>query len=82
MSTEGEIHQHITELIGEEHQLRSRLGSGEISVEAEHERLHAVETQLDQAWDLLRQREALRNAGGNPDNADVRPARVVEGYQG
>lgn len=82
MSTDGEIHQHITELIGEEHQLRSRLGSGEISVQTEHERLHAVETQLDQCWDLLRQRDALRNVGGNPDNADVRSARVVEGYEG
>lgn len=82
MSTNSEIHQQITELIAEEHQLRSQLGGGEISVETEHERLRAVETHLDQCWDLLRQRDALRNAGENPDNSDVRPARVVEDYLG
>jgi hypothetical protein len=37
--------------------------------------------QLDQCWDLLRQRRARRAAGQDPDAAAVRPADVVEHYQ-
>jgi hypothetical protein len=36
---------------------------------------------LDQCWDLLRQRRALRGAGRDPDEAHVRPAKVVENYE-
>ena len=39
-----------------------------------------VETELDQCWDLLRQRRALRETGGDPKDAQVRPADQVEGY--
>jgi hypothetical protein len=44
------------------------------------QRLHAVEVELDQCWDLLRQRRARRAAGQDPDVASVRPDTVVEGY--
>lgn len=44
------------------------------------QRLHAVEVELDQCWDLLRQRRARRSAGQDPDDASVRPDTVVEGY--
>jgi hypothetical protein len=46
----------------------------------EHARLQAVEVTLDQLWDLLRQRRALRDAGGNPDQASPRSTGTVEGY--
>ena len=44
------------------------------------ERLRAVEIELDRCWDLLRQRRALRNAGGDPEDAHVRDADTVERY--
>jgi hypothetical protein len=44
-------------------------------------RLETLKVQLDQCWDLLRQRRALREFGKNPDEAKVRPASVVEKYE-
>lgn len=44
------------------------------------ERLHAIEIELDQCWDLLRQRRARRSAGLDPDDATVRSETVVEHY--
>lgn len=43
-------------------------------------RLRSIEIELDQCWDLLRQRRARRVAGQDPDDAAVRPADVVEKY--
>ncbi len=43
-------------------------------------RLHSIEVELDQCWDLLRQRRARRAAGQDPDLAEVRPETVVERY--
>jgi hypothetical protein len=43
--------------------------------------MHAVEVQLDRCWDLLRQRRARRQAGQDPEQAQVRPASTVEHYQ-
>ena len=75
-----EIVKRIDELVAEEHRLtEAHVGEG-LSPE-ERGRLDAIEVQLDQAWDLLRQRRAQREYGGNPDNADVGPASTVEGYQ-
>jgi len=47
----------------------------------EQGRLHEIEVTLDQCWDLLRQRRARRAAGQDPDDVEVRPATVVEGYR-
>ena len=47
----------------------------------ELERLRQIELELDQCWDLLRQRRARRSAGQDPDQATERPERVVEKYQ-
>jgi hypothetical protein len=47
---------------------------------AQQDRLKSVEVQLDQAYDLLRQRRARRTAGQDPDEAAVRPEGVVENY--
>ena len=72
----------IRELVDEERELRSRLQRHEISEDEEHARLRALEVELDQCWDLLRQRRALRETGGDPREAHVRPPDEVEGYLG
>jgi hypothetical protein len=82
MSKDQGIHERISGLIAEEKSLRQLLGQGKISENEEHARLNDVEVQLDQCWDLLRQRDALRAVGQNPDDAEVRPASTVEGYTG
>lgn len=71
---------HIRELVAEEKALRARLQHGEIDTAQEHDRLRRLATELDQCWDLLRQRRALREGGGDPREAQVRPADEVEGY--
>jgi hypothetical protein len=69
----------IGALVEEEHTLE-RQAAGNGLDEAQQARLHEVEVQLDQCWDLLRQRRARRNAGQDPDAAQVRPEGTVEGY--
>ena len=44
-------------------------------------RLQTLHVELDQCWDLLRQRRALREFGEDPDKAQVRPPNVVENYE-
>jgi flagellar biosynthesis/type III secretory pathway chaperone len=68
---------HIKKLADEE----SRLYSKENLTNEEVKELHEMKVELDQCWDLLRQRNALRNAGKNPDQASVRPPNVVENYK-
>ena len=70
------IHETITRLVGEERELRA---SSEHTDE-DRARLRQLEEQLDQCWDLLRQRDALRDAGVDPDEAKPRPIGEVEGY--
>lgn len=70
----------IHELVAEEKELRARLQRGEISADEENQRLQHIEVQLDQCWDLLRQRRALRETGGDPREATARPPDQVEGY--
>ncbi|MGO4341066.1 DUF2630 family protein [Pedococcus sp. 2YAF34] len=82
MADDIDIQQHIRGLIDEEHGLRTQLGAGEISVEEENQRLRTIEVELDQCWDLLRQRRARREFGEDPTGAQVRDAKVVESYQG
>ena len=74
----------IERLVTEEHELRNREqvdAPDDDALEADRERLSAVEVELDRCWDLLRQRRALRDAGADPDEAQVRDADTVEGYQ-
>jgi hypothetical protein len=69
----------IGDLVEEEHALeRQALGHG--LDDDQEARLHEVEIQLDQCWDLLRQRRARRDAGQDPESAQVRPEGTVEGY--
>jgi Protein of unknown function (DUF2630) len=70
----------IHDLVSEEKELRDKLQHHEITESEEHARLRAIEVALDQCWDLLRQRRALRETGGDPREASVRPADEVEGY--
>ena len=72
----------INELVAEEKALREQLQHGEISESEENKRLRQLEIELDQCWDLLRQRRALRETGGDPRDAAVRPSDEVEGYLG
>jgi hypothetical protein len=82
MTDDETIHVHISDLVQEEKQLRRRLSAGEIGRDEEHARLAEIETRLDQYWDLLRQRDAKREFGDDPEQASVRSADVVERYRG
>jgi hypothetical protein len=80
MTSDRSILHHIDELVAEEHQLRSRHRGGEGLSDAERERMQELEVQLDQAWDLLRQRRAKAEYGDDPGNAEQRPPGEVETY--
>ena len=77
---DNQIHGHIEQLVSEEHQLWNRESAGQ-ATDDDRRRLEAVKVSLDQCWDLLRQRQALRDGGGNPDEAHVRPESIVENYR-
>jgi hypothetical protein len=67
---------HIKSLTEKEEELYGR----ENLSDADVKRLHEIKVELDQYWDLLRQRRALRNAGQNPNDAEKRSADIVENY--
>ena len=79
MATDSGIHEQISALVAEEKRLREQREQGAIEADEEVARLRDIEIQLDQCWDLLRQRNALRDAGADPDDATVRSAAEVEG---
>src|SRR5260370_1171668 len=76
-TTDHSILKKIQGLVHEEQHL---YGKGEL---ADHDqvRLEAIKIELDQCWDLLRQREARREFGQDPNDAKVRPPSVVERYK-
>mgnify|MGYP003577485246 FL=1 len=76
-STDKSVLQHIDELVTQEHRLQAQ----ESLTEDERARLRIIQVELDQSWDLLRQRRALRATGQDPDKAQVRPAEIVEKYE-
>lgn len=76
---ERDILDRVGELVAEERALRERsLGSG--LAEDQQRRLRDLEVQLDQCWDLMRQRRARSEYGANPDAARLRPPEEVENY--
>jgi Protein of unknown function (DUF2630) len=77
---DAQILQQIEKLVEEERNLRDRAAKGEMAGEA-HARLASLEIDLDRAWDLLRQRRALREFGENPESAHARDATTVEHYE-
>ena len=68
----------IERLLAEEHRMYER---GKLS-DADRVRLKEITVELDQLWDLLRQRRALREFGKDPNEARIRPPEVVEKYKG
>jgi hypothetical protein len=77
---DSQIHKQIEQLVAEEHELWERESSGQAE-ETDRRRMQELKVSLDQCWDLLRQRRALREANLDPDSADVRRPEVVEGYE-
>jgi hypothetical protein len=83
MSDES-IAARIDRLVTEEKELRGREQQDredDDSLEADRERLRAVEVELDRCWDLLRQRRAREEFGQDPDDAEARSAGTVENYK-
>ena len=76
MSDEADLGvlERISALVAEEHELRDEH-------EVDATRLRALEEELDQCWDLLRQRRARREFDQDPGEAHARSTSVVEGYQ-
>jgi hypothetical protein len=73
---EKDILSRIHALVDEEHGLRE----GTDHTDDQRTRIQELEVQLDQCWDLLRQRRAKSQYGEDPDEAEARPATEVEGY--
>jgi len=78
MKEEGKVLTHIQRLVSEEHQLFEHPKPSA----DQSKRLAEIQTELDQCWDLLRQRRALKETGHKPSEAHVRPASVVKNYEG
>lgn len=70
------ILERIESLIAEEHTLRGGAPA------PDPQRLLHLEQELDQCWDLLRQRRAKREFGEDPDSAEPRAIGTVENYEG
>jgi hypothetical protein len=68
---------HITKLTEREEHLYGK----ENLTDDDIKELHRVKSELDQYWDLLRQRRALRNAGENPNNAQMRSSDTIDNYE-
>ncbi len=78
--SDEDVMSSINALVDEERSLLHTAEHGGLD-EAQRQRLHALQVQLDQCWDLLRQRRAKREFGNNPNDAAPRDASTVEGYK-
>ena len=76
-SDDSSVLGHIDRLVKEEERLHRQ---NELE-DKDRLRLAQLKVELDQCWDLLRQRRALREFGEDPDKAKVRPAKIVENYE-
>jgi hypothetical protein len=80
---DSQVLDQINDLVDEENRLlHAHESEGEGLSSEEHARLEGLRTQLDQCWDLLRQRRAHEQYGLDPDEASVRDPETVEGYEG
>jgi len=75
-----EILDCIHNLVAHERRLRDLRDSGEVTEAVEMGRLAEIEESLDQMWDLLRRRRAMRSAGLDPDSVDLRPMLQANAY--
>ncbi len=73
---DSEIRSRIEALVEEERRLRE----GGEHTDEQRARLRQIEEDRDQLWDLIRQRDAKRQYGEDPDEAQPRPEQQVEGY--
>ncbi|GAA1570903.1 DUF2630 family protein [Kribbella sancticallisti] len=80
MPTDESVQEAIRRLVDEEHVLRANRAQRVDALATRGQRLQELEVELDQCWDLLRQRRALRAAGGDPEKATARPTGQVERY--
>lgn len=76
---DAEVLSHIDQLAREEHELWDKESRGE-AAEEDRLRLRRIQVTLDQCWDYLNQRRALRDAHRSPEEAKVRDADTVERY--
>ena len=74
---DSSVVEHIRQLTEKEEQL---YGKEELT-DQDVKDLHTVKSQLDQYWDLLRQRRAFRDAGDDPNRAQMRSADTIEHYK-
>jgi hypothetical protein len=77
---DAQIHGTIEQLVAEEHELWERESAGN-ATDTDRQRLQQLKVSLDQSWDLLRKRRALRRADRDPDAAEARAPEVVEHYE-
>jgi hypothetical protein len=77
-SSDRSVLTHIPNLVAEEHALFERKSANAEGAQ----RLQAIQVELDQYWDLLRQRRALRETGHQANEAHKRPPDIVEKYIG
>ena len=77
LATDQSVLKHIQNLAAEEH----RLYAQESLASADASRLKKIQVELDQCWDLLRQRQARRAAGQDPNQSHVRPPKIFENYE-
>ena len=71
-----DIRAQIEALVEEERQLRD----GSEHTDETRARIRQIEEDRDQLWDLIRQRDAKRQYGEDPDEAEPRPEPQVENY--
>ena len=74
------VRDRIEQLVAEERRLLSE-SEGAGSDDERHSRLGEIKVELDQCWDLLRQREAHEEFGLDPDQTSARDPGTVEGYE-
>lgn len=79
-TTDQPVLARIQQLVEDEHRLYEQ-GERGTAGETDRQLLANIQVELDRCWDLLRQRRALRGAGLDPDQAQARPAQVVENYE-
>lgn len=77
---DASLRDRIEKLVAEERELLAEsVGKG--PDDERHERLARLKVDLDQCWDLLRQREAHEEFRLDPENTSVRDEGTVEGYE-
>jgi hypothetical protein len=76
-TADNPVMSHIKKLTEKEQEL---YGKADLT-DADVKELHKVKAELDQYWDLLHQRQGLRDAGKNPDKAQLRSQDTIQNYE-